>query len=181
MKKSLLFITIIILTLSSFAQSISRAQLRESFLRATGSKKSLDSLTLQLDLRSQRTPTEECYLGMCEALQISDISGMWSKLKMLDRSRGHVGHAVAAAPQDAELRFLRFMLEHNIPSFLGMSGHMTDDLAYVLAHPTFMDDNTELKKITLEYMLSSKRCTKAQTAMLQQHLSDLTRKQYAER
>ncbi|MBS1683708.1 MAG: hypothetical protein JSS76_03085 [Bacteroidetes bacterium] len=182
MKKTLLLSAILLaLTSISFSQALTRSQLRDGFLRAVKSRAALDSFTLALDLRTGRTAQEECYLGMCDAMQISYISGMWSKLKMLDRSRTHVGKAITAAPQDAELHFLRFMLEHNIPSFLGMSGHIREDIAFVLDHSTFLDEDTEMKKMVIEYMISSKRCTSSQTAMLQKSLDDLKRKQYAQR
>ncbi|MBS1594768.1 MAG: hypothetical protein JST90_10595 [Bacteroidetes bacterium] len=181
--KKIFLLSAILLTLTgiSFSQTMSRSQLREGFLRAVKSRTALDSFTLALDLRSGRTASEECYLGMCDALQISYISGMWSKLKMLDRSRMHIGKAIAVAPQDAELRFLRFMLEHNIPSFLGMSGHIREDVAFVMEHNTFLDEDAEMKKMAIEYLISSKRCSASQTALLQKSLDDLKRKQYAQR
>lgn len=181
--KKIFLLSAILLTLTgiSFSQTMSRSQLREGFLRAVKSRTALDSFTLALDLRSGRTASEECYLGMCDALQISYISGMWSKLKMLDRSRTHIGKAIAVAPHDAELRFLRFMLEHNIPSFLGMSGHIREDVAFVLDHGTFLDEDAEMKKMAIDYLISSKRCSASQTAILQKSLDDLKRKQYAQR
>lgn len=181
MKKLLLSTILLTLTTISFSQALSRSQLREGFLRSVKSREALDSFTLALDLRTGRTAQEECYLGMCDALQISYISGMWSKLRMLDRSRTHIGKAIAKAPQDAELRFLRFMLEHNIPSFLGMSGHIREDVAFVLDHGSFLDEDADMKKMAIEYLISSKRCSSSQTAMLQKSLDDLRRKQYAQR
>ncbi len=181
MKKILLSAILLSLTITSFSQAFTRSQLREGFLRAVKTRAALDSFTLALDMRTTRTASEECYLGMCDALQISYISGMWSKLKMLDRSRMHIGKAIASAPQDAELRFLRFMLEHNIPSFLGMSGHIREDVAFVLDHGTFMDEDADMKKMAIEYLIGSKRCSSTQTALLQKSLDDLKRKQYAQR
>ncbi|MCW3125424.1 MAG: hypothetical protein JWO03_1082 [Bacteroidetes bacterium] len=181
--KKLILLLLVTGTIGSLclAQTISRADLRENFIKATKCKTALDSFDKILEKISARTAAEECYLGMCEALNIQYTDGMWRKYKMLDQSRGHIAKAIAQAPQDAELRFLRFMLEHNIPGFLGMSTHIQNDLAFIFGHSGFLEEDMDLRKIAMEFILSSKRCTTEQTAMLQKNLDELKKKQYAQK
>jgi hypothetical protein len=181
MKKYFLLLPLIALCSQAWAQTLNRPQLREYFLESLKRRSALDSFTAILEKNTARTAPEECYLGICNAMQIQYLSGMWSKYKMLDKSRDHVNRSLAAAPQDAEIHFMRFMLEHNIPSFLGMSTHIREDIAFVFSHTTFMDDDADMKKMAMEYMLASKRCTPDQRLALERSLSDLKKKLYAQK
>ncbi|MBP7390068.1 MAG: hypothetical protein KA841_06670, partial [Chitinophagales bacterium] len=64
MKKLLPFVLIIVTGVLQ-AQTVSRQQLRESFLGATERKTALDSLTKKLESLPKKSPAEESYLGIC--------------------------------------------------------------------------------------------------------------------
>jgi hypothetical protein len=76
---------------------------------------------------------------------------------------------------------MRFMLEHNIPAFLGMSGDIRSDLGFILNHSDFLDESPEMKLMAIKYMLQSKRCSHEQTATLERSLDNLQKKVYASR
>ncbi|CAM6004749.1 unnamed protein product [Sphagnum balticum] len=122
-------------------QPVDKEQIRSYFIQATQRRSALDSFAALVGKKGKLTAYEECYLGICEAMQIQYVSGMWSKCRMLDISRDHINEAIARAPQDAEIHFMRFMLEHNIPAFLGMSGDIRSDLAFVFDHSDFLNDS----------------------------------------
>ena len=84
--------------------------------------------------------------------------------------------AVDRDPKDPELRFMRLMLEHFLPAFLGLNKHIPDDLQVIFAHPNFIDDNPNLKKKVLEFLLWSKRCTAEQNKLLQAQMDELNKK-----
>lgn len=178
-----IYLTIIIAFCSVIlnAQGMPKEQLRDRFLQATMRRSALDSFMATIEKSPAMTAYEECYLDICNALQIQYLDGMWAKYKMLDRSRDHINRAVAKCPHDAEIRFIRFMLEHNIPGFLGMSTHIRDDLRMIFSQGDFLNDNPELKKMAMDFILASKRCTAEQQSTLQSMMMDLKKREVAQR
>jgi hypothetical protein len=181
MKKLISTSAILILAIVAFSQPLSRPQLRQCFLQALKSRAALDAMQARIEKNPTLSPCEESYLGICNALQIQYLNGMLTKLKMLEHSRSHINKAVASAPNDAELRFMRFMLESNIPSFLGLSSHINEDLNVIFSNTDFLNEDYELKKMAMEYMASSKKCNEQQTVLLQKSLTDLSKKSIAQR
>ena len=158
-----------------FCQQLNRQQLRALMLQAFERKTALDSLTRQLELIEKKTPTEESYFGMCTAMYCQYDDSYMAKLKHVMKSRSHLNSAVERDAKDPELRFMRLMLEHFLPSFLGLNKHIPDDLAVILANPNFVDNDPALKKKVLEFLIWCKRCTPEQQKLLQTQLDELNK------
>lgn len=173
--KWLVLISSFILQTEVFCQQFDREQLRALLLRAFEHKTALDSLTLRLECVEQKTPTEESYFGMCNALYCQYDDGNWAKLKHVMKSRNHLNNAVERDPTDPELRFMRVMLEHFLPSFLGMNKHIPDDLKVIFANMSFVDNDPGLKKKVIEFLIWCKRCTPEQEQILQTQLAELNK------
>ncbi|TGE25335.1 hypothetical protein E5K00_09145 [Hymenobacter aquaticus] len=78
------------------------------------------------------------YKGAAEAIRARDAS-MFNKLSYVQAASRTFDQAVALAPTNAEVRFLRFSVETNLPSFLGLSQHVDEDrqllVQTLLKHP----------------------------------------------
>ncbi len=175
MKKLLPFVLIIVTGVLQ-AQTVSRQQLRESFLGATERKTALDSLTKKLESLPKKSPAEESYLGICTGLYCQYDEGNWAKLKHVMKSKNHLNSAVERDAKDPELRFLRLMLEHFLPAFLGLNKHISEDLDVIFSNPTFIDENVQLKRKVIEFLLWTKRCTPHQNKLLETKLEEMNRK-----
>ncbi len=173
--KWLLF-PLIALQVQAHGQQLSRQQLRDLFLPATERKGALDSLLNRLEDIDEKTPVEESYLGICNGLCCQHVEGNWAKLKYVIKAKNHLNSAVERDAKDPELRFLRLMLEHFLPSFLGFNKHISDDLQVIFAHPGFISDNPMLKKKVLDFLLWSKRCTPEQNKLVQNELNEINKK-----
>ena len=159
-----------------FCQQFNRQQLRDLFLQATERKTALDSLASQLETIEKKTPTEESYYGLCNGLYCQYDDGNWAKLRHVMKSKNHLNSAVERDAKDPELRFLRLMLEHFLPSFLGLNKHIPEDLNVIFSNPDFIDDNPPLKKKIIEFLLWTKRCTAEQNKLLQAQMDELNKK-----
>jgi tetratricopeptide (TPR) repeat protein len=78
------------------------------------------------------------YKAAAEAIRARDAS-MFNKLTYVQQAARTFEQAVTLDPKNAEIRFLRFSVESNLPAFLGLSKHVEEDRALLLqsalAHP----------------------------------------------
>jgi hypothetical protein len=92
-----------------------------------------------------------------------------------------LNESIERSPKDPELHFMRFTLEHFLPSFLGMSGDINQDLQTIFADLHFVDDNPELKKMAMQFLLYTKRCNSDQKLLVETALIDLNKKAIAQK
>lgn len=71
------------------------------------------------------------YKAASEAIKARDAS-MLNKLTYVQQAAQTFEQAVALDPTNAEIRFLRFSVESNLPAFLGLSKHVEEDKAFLL-------------------------------------------------
>ena len=175
--RSFLLSLALIVSLDLVSQPLSRQELRDWFLSATTRKSALDSFKNRLEKIDSKSPVQECYYGICCALNIQYTSGMWGKIKLVNQSYDLLCEAVNRDPSDPELRFMRLTFEHFLPGFLGMSKDIPNDLAIIFSHADFVADNPALRKKALEFLATTHRCNADQNKLLQHQLADLNKKQ----
>lgn len=71
------------------------------------------------------------YKAASEAIKARDAS-MLNKLTYVQQAARTFEQAVALDGDNAEIRFLRFSVESNLPPFLGLSKHVDEDKAFLL-------------------------------------------------
>ena len=71
------------------------------------------------------------YKAAAEAIRARDAS-MFNKLTYVQEAARTFEQAVAADPNNPEVRFLRFSVESNVPAFLGLSPHVEEDRQFLL-------------------------------------------------
>jgi hypothetical protein len=78
------------------------------------------------------------YKAAAEAIRARDAS-MFNKLTYVQDAARTFEEAVGLDPQNPEIRFLRFSVESNLPTFLGLSKHVEEDQEFLLkaalSHP----------------------------------------------
>jgi len=79
--------------------------------------------------------------------------------------------AVAKSPENIEIRYLRFVIQYHVPSFMGYSKNLDEDKAVILKN----FDKAEQYKIDLKYlqeiagfMIYSKKCTASEVAKIKE-------------
>ncbi|GAA4494075.1 hypothetical protein GCM10023172_03630 [Hymenobacter ginsengisoli] len=71
------------------------------------------------------------YKAASEAIKARDAS-MLNKLTYVQQAAKTFDQAVGLDSNNAEIRFLRFSVESNLPPFLGLSKHVDEDKAFLL-------------------------------------------------
>ncbi|MBJ6145124.1 hypothetical protein [Hymenobacter sp. BT559] len=110
------------------------------------------------------------YKAASEAIKARDAS-MLNKLTYVQQAARTFEQAVALDPANAEIRFLRFSVESNLPPFLGLSKHVDEDKAFLVAaalqHPrSGLDD--EAFRTVRGFLVDRGHVSEAQAAQLSQ-------------
>lgn len=155
------------------AQTFSKPELRAFYMQATQKAEAVEQVIHRLSALPRHSPTEQGYLGICHGLKAQHVESMWLKLRQVQKSKSLLNSAIRRDPLDPELRFLRFSIEHFIPSFLLMSGDINEDLEVIFRNPGFIDDNPKLKKLVVEFILWTNRANANQINQLQSALAEL--------
>lgn len=92
-------------------------------------------------------------------------SNPFSKLSYFNKGKKMLEKAVKAAPNNIEIRSLRFLVQSNVPSFLGYTADIENDKAFIISNAYLVKDE-ELKKNIIYFMTKWGKLTAAQTKIL---------------
>lgn len=109
----------------------SPAILRRHYEQAAASKEASDKFYDLLHKYNEPNALVLGYKAASEAIKARDAS-MLNKLTYIQQASRTFEQAMALDPSNAEVRFLRFSVESNLPPFLGLSKHVEEDKAFLL-------------------------------------------------
>ena len=145
--------------------SIEYAGIRKAIVQAVNNESITDSLLQKLRPFSDSNPLILGYVGTLQALKSKHHWNPYSKLKYLQLATKTMNKAVAVAPMNLEIRFMRFSIQHYTPSFLGYSKQLAEDrqvLVKLYDTQNFGTADAIFIKSIARFMLESKRCTEAE-------------------
>jgi hypothetical protein len=108
------------------------------------------------------------YRGAVFALQGKYAWMPFSKLSFLQDALATLHKAIQQDPENVEIRFLRLTVEKNIPMFLGMAIHLTEDKDKILENILAVSTEPEMRQVIASYILENTICTKKEKELLQQ-------------
>ena len=152
------------------------APLRKKLMLAINSKQTTDSLYNTLSQNNKKTPVLVAYMATTEALKAKHCWNPYLKFKYLGLSGTDMQKAIEADPHNIEIRFMRFSIQHNLPGFLGMSHDLNTDRLEIIKQVSSHNYGTadrELTEAIIKFLIASKRCTPAESALLHKHLATL--------
>lgn len=103
------------------------SQVRKQFYAAVESKTVAESFLAQMKREQGISPVHLAYYGTAQTLMGKHAWNPYQKLAHLKNGMQVLTNAAAKAPDNLEIRFLRFSIEHYLPGFLGMSKHLDED------------------------------------------------------
>ena len=134
----LLTLLLILSPLVSDATPYSLPNLRRQYQQAASSKEAGEKFHKLMATYDQRNAVVLAYKAAAEAIRARDAS-MFNKLTYVQNASKQFEEAVKLVGTNAEIRFLRLSVESNLPSFLGLSGHVEEDRQFLvetlLQHP----------------------------------------------
>ena len=117
---------------SGTAQSMS--EIRSEFHSAVLNPDETESFYDFIKKIEDPSATIKAYQAVSEAMLAQGMWNPFSKLKQVMKYEKQMTAAIEADPMNIEIRFLRLAIEHNLPSFLGMSKHLDEDVSKIVAN-----------------------------------------------
>lgn len=109
--------------------------IRQTYLKAVNNE--ADALQLEKLTQPQASADAviQAYYGSALALKAKYSYNPYNKVVYVRSGSAQLNAAVNKFSQHTEIRFLRYSVEYNTPTMVGISIHLAEDKAFILAHP----------------------------------------------
>ena len=171
--KLILILSVLMLSRNPAATQLSLPELRQLYLEAVESEVKTQQFMNYMNSINHDDPLMHGYFASAQALVSKHASKPSDKLKNIRLAAQSFEAAISKNPKDAELRFLRFSVQHNLPRFLGFSGDLNDDLEVILqniSETKSLQEFPEWLNTVVNYIMDSGRCSDAMLAQLKSAL-----------
>ena len=138
--------------------------MRNKFQGCT-SKENTETLYLQLSTQKSVDQIHSGYYGAVVALKAKYNSNPIKKYNYCKEGLNLLSSAIDKSPHDIELRYLRLIIQTNIPSFLGMNTNVEEDKITILSRIENEKD-LPLKTLVSQFLLKSDICTETEKKKL---------------
>jgi len=163
MKKIIItFIAIFATSFPAIADNIELNEIRNAFYQITVDSKNAPILLEKLYAHSKPDAMIIAYTAATEAIMAKLAWNPYSKLNYLFKSRKTFLSAIELNKTNAEIRFLRFAVQHHLPKYLGLSKDMLRDKRVMMKG---MDDGDrmhmtdEIADYIIRFLIASNKCT----------------------
>jgi hypothetical protein len=136
-------------------------QLRSQYYKASEDNKEAERFLKSLSSETESNPLTYGYRGMAELISAKHSINPYSKINHFVKGKGYLEKAIQLSPENPELRWLRFSVQTNAPSFLAYNSNIPMDKKYllkVLLKEVSVD--ADLYQRVLEFSLQSPDFTK---------------------
>ena len=152
------------------AQDPGIAELRQLLFKGSQNEDQADLLYEKVGKYNGSNALLIGYKGAAHALQAKHSFNPISKLKHIKNAQEYFSEAVAAEPENLEIRFLRYSVEVQTPAMLDLSEHVPEDQAILLEelrkYPA-SNFNAVTAAIARDYLLQYCPCSARDKAFLQ--------------
>lgn len=108
-------------------------EIRTRFHEGIKTEKSCRMLASELDLKTSRTTLEEGYLGATLMVQAQYEFWPLQKLASFTKGKTLLEAAIQQQPNETELRYLRYIIQVESPSFLNYRTALKEDREHLLS------------------------------------------------
>jgi hypothetical protein len=115
-------------------------------------------------------PAVLAYRAATQALLARQTGNPFRKLNCVKQSENTFQRALALEPENVEVRYLRFSIQHHLPAFLGMSRDLETDREVVVRNLPGFRAPEPLKTEIIQFMIESGRCESDQLRQLKSWL-----------
>jgi hypothetical protein len=144
--------------------------IRQEYIEAINNGDKTDDLLKKLSNATLDDPLLIAYRGATEALKAKHAFNPYTKLNYLKKSNESLQKAIQMRPQDIEIRFLRFSIQHYLPAFLRQDKELQQDKSVIVSQINDPSLDRELQQSIGKFMIESGRCTQQEVKRIQEVL-----------
>ncbi|WP_250631046.1 hypothetical protein [Rhodoflexus caldus] len=112
--------------------SVNWEKIRSDYPKVVDNQISATAMMRQMEaLPRQDEALWIAYYGALQTLQARGVLNPLEKLRLTKLSQETLAKAVALAPENPEIRFLRFSIQLGLPGYLNLSHHIAEDRAVI--------------------------------------------------
>lgn len=166
--RAFLIIGLLLLQVSVFAQQDDIVKLRALYKTAAANEQQAQELLEQSEAQNYLvSPLFLGYRGAAQAILSGHGFNPARKLKLFNAGVKQLEQAIQLDPKNIELRFLRFSIQCNCPSFLNYNRMLSEDLKFIIDNLQALPSKDKAFKADIvEFLLQSGRCSSAEEAQL---------------
>jgi hypothetical protein len=141
---------------------------RQLYVMGAESESSAKELLELLSGEKAKSALLLAYRGGAEALIARHAWNPYMKLKYLDISMQTLSQSILMDAKNAEIRFIRFSIQHYVPAFLGYSSNLEEDKKVIVQELLQQNSmySTEVKRNITAFLIESNRCTATEVDLL---------------
>lgn len=142
---------------------------REAFLNAVTDSENSRAFHDYLKEAVDVEPTILAYKAVSEAMLAQVLWNPLAKFSQVLKYDKQMEELVAQNAENIEIRFLRLAIEFNLPSFLGMSEHLNEDISAIIAHKqtvSSMQIDPSYERYIFGFLETTGLCSKDQLMVL---------------
>ena len=172
MLKNITFLFLLVLLHSSVWADSTRynvSQLRLQYLQASKEEAVALQFHKKMSAYNDNDPLLLAYKAASEAVMAKYVWNPYSKLKQVKTANAIFENAVALDRDNAEIRFLRFTLQHYVPRYLNQSGQVEEDKDMIIKSLKAFPNSgmsKPLARTIRDFMLTKDHCTEAEKKIL---------------
>lgn len=147
------------------------SELRGQYVKASKEEAAAKHFHKKMSAYEDNDPVVLAYKAASEAVMAKYVWNPYSKLKQLKAANAIFEDAVALDKDNAEIRFLRFTVEHYVPRYLNLSAHVEEDKKLIIdSLKAYPDSNLSkpLARSMRDFLLSKDHCSEEEKKILRQ-------------
>jgi hypothetical protein len=118
---------------SNFSIATEKEEIRTAFIQASSNKNLRESFLNRTSAFDSQSPFHKAYSGASKALMADNFFNPYSKYVHFKEGTALIDLAISLDTNNAELRYIRFLIQSKSPSFLGYNKQLEEDYTLINA------------------------------------------------
>jgi hypothetical protein len=149
MKILMSFLTVLLMNVSFKNSDLN--EVRASYSKAVLDKKLCKKMIEELELSKEKSVIALAYLGAYQTIWANHVFNPLSKLATFKKGKNNIESAISKEPENVEIRYIRFSVQKNAPSFLRYNSHLKEDRDFLVKNKKNI--NSDLLQKNIETLL----------------------------
>lgn len=143
----MLFLTVLLMNISFKNSDLN--EVRTSYNKAVLDKKLCEKMIEELELSKEKSVIALAYLGAYQTIWANHVFNPLSKLATFKNGKNNIELAISKEPENVEIRYIRFSVQKNAPSFLRYNSHLKEDKDFLVKNKKNINSDVLQKNIEM--------------------------------